>query len=204
MRVHRVEFSDGEQLLLATTDDYPAAKFRRDVQLTYGRPTSVEEDADEADKASERTRRRVAKFPHIIHQLQTKGTTQMTTNQDTTTMTDAQKIAAANAAGKVTKVATGAKAKAATKAAPKAAAKGAKAKAAPKAATKGAPKGPRPDNAAKKITLLVKENPKREGTASHQRFALYKSGMTVGEFCTKGGTMGDVKWDADHGYISIK
>lgn len=33
-----------------------------------------------------------------------------------------------------------------------------------------------------KIKLLVKENPRREGTEAHARFAKFKDGMTVGEF----------------------
>jgi hypothetical protein len=33
-----------------------------------------------------------------------------------------------------------------------------------------------------KIKLLVKENPRREGTEAHARFAKFKDGMTVGDF----------------------
>ena len=33
-----------------------------------------------------------------------------------------------------------------------------------------------------KITVLVKENPKREGSKAHRTFALYRDGMTVAAF----------------------
>ena len=83
---------------------------------------------------------------------------------------------------------------------PKATKGKAKGKAKSKVAT---PRGPLPDNAKRKITVLSKENPKREGTASWQRFKLYKSGMTVGDFIGKGGTMGDIRWDQKHGFIKV-
>lgn len=54
------------------------------------------------------------------------------------------------------------------------------------------------------ITVLVKDNPKRPGSKSHARFALYKTGMTVGEFLAAGGTSGDVAWDARHKFIEVK
>jgi hypothetical protein len=53
-----------------------------------------------------------------------------------------------------------------------------------------------------KIKVLV-ENPKRAGTASHDRFALYGKGTTVGAFLEAGGTSGDLHWDSEHEYISI-
>lgn len=37
-----------------------------------------------------------------------------------------------------------------------------------------------------KITLLVKENPRRKGTVAYDKFAKFKSGMTVGEFMKAG------------------
>lgn len=49
------------------------------------------------------------------------------------------------------------------------------------------------DNA--KITLLVKANPRREGTKAHKRFALYKTGMTVGDYLKKGGSRGSLRKD---------
>lgn len=58
-----------------------------------------------------------------------------------------------------------------------------------------------------KITLLVKENPKREGTASYERFDAYfdKKVKTVGDALAKGITLGDLAWDSDEkrNYIRI-
>jgi len=54
------------------------------------------------------------------------------------------------------------------------------------------------------IHLLVKENPKRSGTKSFDRFALYKDGMTIQEYCDAGGDRGDIRWDAAHEFISIE
>jgi hypothetical protein len=63
---------------------------------------------------------------------------------------------------------------------------------------------------AAKITVLKKENPKRRGAAV--KFALYKDGMTVGEYIdassaagtTKRVAMADVKWDQTAGFISVE
>lgn len=55
------------------------------------------------------------------------------------------------------------------------------------------------------ITLLVSENPKRKG--SKGRFAKYRNGMTVSEYCeaigTKGLAMADIAWDINHGFIRV-
>lgn len=119
--------------------------------------------------------------------------------------------------GKVTKVATakGAKAKKAAK--PAAKAKKPAAKKAGKAKAKGAGeriKGNyvaankdrelRADRAAMVITVKAKENPKREGTGAYDRFKLYKTGMTVKQYITKGGIAPDVWWDSKQGFISLK
>ena len=50
---------------------------------------------------------------------------------------------------------------------------------------------------------LLKENPKRSGTKAHERFALYRSGMTVGEFLKLGGSVNDLRWDTDRHFIKI-
>ncbi len=55
-----------------------------------------------------------------------------------------------------------------------------------------------------KITVLVKQNPKRAGSSSAKRFDLYKRCKTVGDYITAGGHSGDLQWDADHKFISIK
>lgn len=58
-----------------------------------------------------------------------------------------------------------------------------------------------PDN--REITLLSKENPKREGSASFDRYALYKNGMKVDQFIEAGGTYADIKYDEKKGFISL-
>lgn len=68
-----------------------------------------------------------------------------------------------------------------------------------------------PGNA--KITLLAdkegnpygpKNNPKREGSASHGRFAMYYNGMTVDEYLSKGGLYADLPHDTGKGFIDVK
>lgn len=54
-----------------------------------------------------------------------------------------------------------------------------------------------------KIKVLVAENPKRKGTSSYDRFALYGKNPTVGEFLAAGGTSGDLHWDSEREYIKI-
>jgi hypothetical protein len=53
------------------------------------------------------------------------------------------------------------------------------------------------------ITLLRKENPKRKGSKSFARFALYVDGMSVADFLKAGGTRGDINWDVAHEHISL-
>ncbi len=83
---------------------------------------------------------------------------------------------------------TGEAAAPAAKKSRKAPAKKAVKKTAKKAAKKtGASKGRRAkfsDDA--KITLLVKENPRRKGTVAYDKFAKFRNGMTVGEFIKAG------------------
>ena len=47
------------------------------------------------------------------------------------------------------------------------------------------------------IKLRVKENPKRPGSQTRARFALYKDGMTVTEALSLGITSRDIAWDSD-------
>jgi hypothetical protein len=54
------------------------------------------------------------------------------------------------------------------------------------------------------IATVVKENPKKEGTKAHERFALYKKGMTVAEFIAAGGNRADLAWDVEHEFITIR
>lgn len=62
----------------------------------------------------------------------------------------------------------------------------------------------------KRIGLLT-ANPKKPGAKAHARFALYKEGMTVGEYqlaCKGAGfsvrnATADIAWDVKHGFIKI-
>ena len=47
-------------------------------------------------------------------------------------------------------------------------------------------------------------NPKRAGSKSAERFALYKDGMTTKEFLDAGGTSADLSYDVSKGFIEIK
>lgn len=47
-------------------------------------------------------------------------------------------------------------------------------------------------------------NPKRAGSASHDRFALYKDGMTIGAAIEAGVKSEDIAWDVKKGFIEIQ
>ena len=53
------------------------------------------------------------------------------------------------------------------------------------------------------IATVVTENPKRKGSKSFARYALYQPGMTVLEFIKAGGTRGDINWDVMHKHITL-
>lgn len=53
------------------------------------------------------------------------------------------------------------------------------------------------------VTLLVATNPKRAGSKSFERFALYKDGATVQECLDAGVITPDLVYDAAHGFVSI-
>jgi hypothetical protein len=56
-----------------------------------------------------------------------------------------------------------------------------------------------------KITVIAAENPKRAGSKSHERFAMLKTGMTVGEVRkTVHYSTHDLIWDRDHNFIAIE
>lgn len=54
-----------------------------------------------------------------------------------------------------------------------------------------------------KITWLVKENPKRAGSASFERFEAYKGSKTVEAFLEAGGTRADLAHDTAKEYIAV-
>jgi hypothetical protein len=66
------------------------------------------------------------------------------------------------------------------------------------------------------ITLVVEKNPKRETSAAHARFALYKTGMTVDAYIAtcadklakiqpgvKRDARADIAWDVKHKHITV-
>ncbi len=55
-----------------------------------------------------------------------------------------------------------------------------------------------------RIELLTKENPKREGSSAHKKFALYGKNKTVGAFLKAGGTRSALRYDTEHDYIKVK
>jgi hypothetical protein len=54
-----------------------------------------------------------------------------------------------------------------------------------------------------RIRLVVAENPKRVGSASRDRFALYRTGMTVAEATSAGVLPADIRWDLAHQFIEL-
>lgn len=54
-----------------------------------------------------------------------------------------------------------------------------------------------------KIKVLVKDNPKREGTASYDTFELLKKSKTVGDFFAAGGGSANLHWNIERGYIEV-
>ena len=54
-----------------------------------------------------------------------------------------------------------------------------------------------------KITK-VQSNPKREGSAAHKRYNLYKVGMTIADALKAGVITADINWDVKQGFIEVK
>jgi hypothetical protein len=53
------------------------------------------------------------------------------------------------------------------------------------------------------VISSIVSNPKKSGSASYDRFAKYREGMTVSEAIAAGVTMADVKWDSERGFIQL-
>ena len=57
------------------------------------------------------------------------------------------------------------------------------------------------------ITVLTVNNPKRAGSTAARRFAKYRDGMTIAEYCKAidSDSVGyaDIAWDVNHGFISV-
>lgn len=58
-------------------------------------------------------------------------------------------------------------------------------------------------NESQKIKVLVKDNPKREGTASYDTFELLRKSKTVGDFFANGGGSHNLHWNIERGYIEV-
>lgn len=54
----------------------------------------------------------------------------------------------------------------------------------------------------RKITLTGTGNPKRKGSKSFKRFALYVKCETVSEYIEAGGRKADLNWDSQRGFIT--
>lgn len=55
-----------------------------------------------------------------------------------------------------------------------------------------------------RINILVKENPKRKGSASAKRFDKYAQNMKVADALDKGVKSADIAWDVKHAFIALK
>ena len=55
----------------------------------------------------------------------------------------------------------------------------------------------------RKLTLVTKENPKREGSKAYATFELYKKAKTVQAFYDAGGKAADIAYDVKAGHIQV-
>jgi hypothetical protein len=72
-----------------------------------------------------------------------------------------------------------------------------------KAAAESAGGGRTSSYAGLKITKLVKDNPRREGTHGHKSFSLITNGMTYEKFIEAGGRRVDLDYDVKKGNLKI-
>ena len=83
--------------------------------------------------------------------------------------------------------------------------------AAAKAQAPSAPGRPAAHAPTARIAVQTEANPKKAGTASHERFALYHTTDTVAEYiaavvasgATRAKARADLRWDQARGYITI-
>jgi hypothetical protein len=54
-----------------------------------------------------------------------------------------------------------------------------------------------------RIYLVELENPKRHGSTARAHYELYRTCGTVGKFREMGGTLADIRWDSERGYIEV-
>ena len=55
----------------------------------------------------------------------------------------------------------------------------------------------------RKLTLVTKENPKREGSKAAATYELYKKAKTVQDFLDAGGSKADIAYDVKAGHIKV-
>lgn len=69
-----------------------------------------------------------------------------------------------------------------------------------------APPPDRPDERhpdARRVRVLAPDNPRHPSTGAYYRFAIFRSGMTVQQFLTRGGTRRDVRAAVRRGWIEL-
>ena len=74
----------------------------------------------------------------------------------------------------------------------------------PKAPRESALRKQYPDNSVIRLKTEGGKNPKRPGSKSFDRFAVYKDGMTVAEAVKGGVIYADLSWDVGHGFIAVE
>ena len=48
---------------------------------------------------------------------------------------------------------------------------------------------------------MAQQNPKTAGSKCYQRYERYKAAMTVGQFLDLGGTIADLQYDTEKGFV---
>lgn len=193
-------------------DKLPDATFNKLSKAAQGWVNDASEEWDEAvERGLKETDAKLAEFPDaekepaVAEETKDDGAATIAAEDGEGEEADAEdedEDTVAQKKGKAAPKKTARKVSARAKAQEKMAAKAKETKAPAKKAAKanGATRSRVDPNA--KIKLLVKENPKR-GEKSKKAFALYRDGMTVGEFLKKGGTSADISWDTRHDFIKL-
>lgn len=65
------------------------------------------------------------------------------------------------------------------------------------------PRGRKSSFSGKVIRKLVKDNPRRKGTAGFKSFTLIRPGMTYEQYLAAGGRRQDLAWDITHKYVKV-
>lgn len=69
---------------------------------------------------------------------------------------------------------------------------------------KGRPKGDRiVIHSSDRIIINVTGNPKKPGSAAYKKWELYEDGISVQNYCKKGGSKTTIRWDIRRGLISL-